>query len=144
MKTQVCNHCGEEKSIEEFNWRWKLRRIRQPTCRDCQSKQKKKWYKKHGDKHRKQVYKNRDRYRREGREFILEYLETHPCVDCGESDPAVLEFDHVRGKKKHNISSMLKDAYSVSRIKEEIAKCVVRCANCHIRKTRKERGWWRA
>ena len=72
----------------------------------------------------------------------MEYLRTHPCVDCGESDPVVLEFDHC-GPKRHEISNMLTSQTSWSAIEKEIAKCVVRCANCHRRKTDRERGWIR-
>ena len=67
--------------------------------------------------------------------FVNEYLATHPCVDCPESDPIVLEFDHVRGKKHKEVSDMAQKAYSIKTIEEEIAKCEVRCANCHRRVT---------
>jgi hypothetical protein len=66
---------------------------------------------------------------------VLEWLSEHPCVDCGEGDPIVLEFDHVLGKKTDNIADMVNSCYSWPRILEEIAKCVVRCANCHRRVT---------
>jgi hypothetical protein len=74
------------------------------------------------------------------RSFIVEYLSSHYCVDCGEDDPVVLEFDHRdRSKKLFNIGDASKKRYSLARVEEEIQKCDVRCANCHRRKTFKER-----
>lgn len=73
------------------------------------------------------------------RALMHEWLSKHPCVDCGESDPIVLEFDHVRGDKIGNVSDMVNSCYSWRRILEEIAKCVVRCANCHRRATHQRR-----
>ncbi len=69
------------------------------------------------------------------RAAILHYLQTHPCVDCGESDPVVLDFDHVRGVKVMDISSMVAAGHPWSTIQTEIAKCDVRCSNCHRRIT---------
>jgi hypothetical protein len=53
-----------------------------------------------------------------------------------------LEFDHVQGDKKLPVAAMI-GGYSWETIETEIAKCVVRCANCHRRKTARERGWYR-
>jgi hypothetical protein len=38
------------------------------------------------------------------RRLVAEYLHEHPCVDCGESDIVVLEFDHIREGKVRDIS----------------------------------------
>ena len=70
---------------------------------------------------------------------VIDYLNEHPCVDCGEADPLALTFDHLRDKK-YSISTMLSNAYGWELIKEEISKCEVRCANCHNKKTAKERN----
>jgi hypothetical protein len=67
--------------------------------------------------------------------FVLEYLKSHPCVDCGEVNPVVLEFDHVRGEKHFNISKASTLNISLPRLQDEVAKCDVRCANCHRKKT---------
>ena len=53
------------------------------------------------------------------------------CVDCGTSDIRVLEFDHVRGTKVDGIGSMIRRGRSIATVQTEIAKCEVRCKNCH-------------
>lgn len=76
---------------------------------------------------------------------LWEYLKEHPCVDCGETDPIVLEFDHRdRDTKSFNISDWLGSSRipSWQRIVSEVDKCDVRCANCHRKKTAKEFGWY--
>lgn len=75
------------------------------------------------------------------RQYSKDYLSKHPCVDCGEDDIIVLEYDHVRGKKRSTLSRMIQNNCSLATVKKEIAKCDVRCANCHRRKTAKEWGY---
>lgn len=75
------------------------------------------------------------------KDYVVEYLKSHPCVDCGEDDIRVLEFDHVYGEKYMNISQMVGRKYSISAIQEEIDKCEIRCAN-HHRIVTAERGGW--
>ena len=79
---------------------------------------------------------------RKGLKFIFEYYKSHPCVDCGETDPVVLDFDHV-GKKTYTVANILKyRRWQI--VLDEIAKCQVRCSNCHRRKTAKDYGWYNA
>jgi len=74
---------------------------------------------------------------------LYEYLKVHACVDCGEQDPLVLEFDHVRGRKKGNIAQMA-HTHVWETVLQEIEKCDVRCANCHRRKSAHQLGWAKA
>ena len=61
------------------------------------------------------------------------------CIDCGENNPLVLDFDHVKGDKILAISDMSNKAYCIDKISEEMEKCEVRCANCHRIITEKRR-----
>jgi|HubBroStandDraft_1064217.scaffolds.fasta_scaffold01201_19 hypothetical protein len=74
--------------------------------------------------------------------IVWEYLLQHPCVDCGERDPIVLEFDHVQGNKV-NLISVLIHRCSKGTLQLEIEKCEVRCANCHRRKHAEERNYYK-
>jgi hypothetical protein len=75
---------------------------------------------------------------------VIEYLRSHPCVDCGETDPVVLDFDHVdRFTKRWDIAGRIGYGLAWRTIQAEIAKCVVRCANCHRRRTARQFGWYR-
>jgi hypothetical protein len=78
---------------------------------------------------------------REGvRAWLYAYLKNNPCVDCGEADPIVLEFDHQRDKL-FTLGDVRSQGVSVKTVMAEVAKCEVRCANCHRKKTYIERGY---
>jgi hypothetical protein len=87
----------------------------------------------------RRIRRNSERQKGVARANTRAYLAEHPCVDCGESDVSVLEFDHVRGSKRMDVSKMVARGHSWSAIAMEIAKCEVRCANCHRRITEARR-----
>ena len=99
----------------------------------------------HYAKHRAKVVAKAKEYSKAARNRIRAYinghLKAHPCVDCGETDPIILEFDHISGDKNFNISDATRCGYGIDKIKAEIAKCEVRCANCHRKKTYERGGW---
>lgn len=72
------------------------------------------------------------------REFVTSYLLEHPCLDCGETDPVVLTFDHVRGEKSNDIANMVSTGRSLESIMAEIEKTEVRCFNCHAIRTHEQ------
>lgn len=78
------------------------------------------------------VYRNR--------EYVDIYLKNHSCVDCGNSDIRVLEFDHVRGQKETNVSNIIRNGWKLERLISEIEKCEIRCCNCHRIVTIKRRN----
>jgi hypothetical protein len=133
-----CSKCKQIKPLDEYS----MKRGKHTTrCKPCNNEYFKKWYKSNKDVHKDRVLTNNKLYKEAAREYVLTYLKGHPCVDCGETNPVVLEFDHIHGKNK-NISVMLSHGYSVETLSKEIALCEVRCANCHRIKTAHQFGWW--
>ena len=62
------------------------------------------------------------------------------CKDCGyKENPVALQFDHITGEKTMEISRMVNSCHSLNKIKEEMRKCEVRCANCHAVVTHQRR-----
>lgn len=133
---RICTGCQREQPESEFQWKNRSKGQLHYKCKSCFREANREWYRKH--KIRKKAY--RDEYQLRNRRFLYEYLVRHPC-SCGESDPACLDFDHLGGKTV-NVSEMMH--FSMESIQDEIAKCVVRCSNCHRKKTAQEQGWYRA
>lgn len=79
---------------------------------------------------------------RDPKQVPLEYFRAHPCSDCGETDPLVLEFDHLRDKRFEVTNQFASRNWQ--EILDEIAKCEVVCANCHRRRTARRAGYLRA
>ena len=84
------------------------------------------------------------RARAETRGLLAAYLAENSCVDCGEDDIRVLDFDHRPGVVKvAEVARMAMHGMSWRAIEAEIAKCDVRCANCHRRRTSERGSWWK-
>jgi predicted HNH restriction endonuclease len=68
------------------------------------------------------------KYKQKAKDFIWS-LKT-PCVNCGESDPACIDFHHRNPEEKEfHVGRM--QGKSEAKIIKEVEKCVCLCANCH-------------
>jgi hypothetical protein len=74
--------------------------------------------------------------------YVYDVLRRAACADCGERDPLVLEFDHIDDKRA-GVTRLAWYGCSLATIDAEIAKCEVRCANCHRRATAARGGHFR-
>ena len=74
--------------------------------------------------------------------YLVALFKDQPCSDCGETDPLVLEFDHIEAKR-FSVSQGIRDR-SWQSVMDEIAKCEVVCANCHRRRTARRGGFARS
>ncbi len=133
--TKRCNVCKKTKPITEFRQLRKSKPYRCYCCRPCEKIVQKRSWLKNRWRYVANSYAAMKRRRRAGMLFVYRYLQEHPCVDCGEDNPIVLEFDHVTGRKKQSICLMVCNGLSIEGIMKEIKKCEVRCANCHRIKT---------
>lgn len=139
MHIKTCRECGSQDP--ETGWVAKGN-----ICKGCQRKVMRQHYADNKQAYLDKADRNREIYRTKMREFIREYLVEHPCVDCGESDLRVLEFDHVDpANKNFTIGAAIGNSQlGFVKIKAEIEKCEVRCANCHRKRTSDQFKWWRA
>ena len=133
-----CTQCKRRLALNGFAINKTRVDGRQGQCKRCRRAYCKQHYKKN-----KTYYLDRNKANnRIIRQFVFDYLSTHGCVDCPETNPIVLTFDHVRGKKKFVIAGAYNHK-TLKRIKHEITKCEVRCANCHLKKTANQLGWYK-
>lgn len=94
-------------------------------------------------KNKEDLYKAQKRHRVKIRKKLLDFLSTKKCIDCGESDPIVLDFDHINPNNKFkSVSQMLSGHYSWKSVVLEINKCEIRCSNCHRRKSYIQFGYF--
>ncbi len=96
---------------------------------------------KRAEYHRKWKEENREynnkckrEYRDKRRVNCIEYLGGK-CVVCGTTHN--LQFDHIKREgKKYNIAGRVTQDFTI--LKEELNKCQLLCAPCHLEKTAKE------
>ena len=114
METKICTKCGRELPLDQFNWRDKTKGTRRADCKQCHNNYMKIKY-------------------QEKREAIQDIKSELKCQKCGYNKcPEALEFHHINPKEKEEIiARMLSNNYSLDKVREEMKKCIVLCANCH-------------
>ena len=137
-----CTMCKQWKPLDQFHRNRTKKDGLQGRCKPCNIAINRQWYRDHPEARAARMDEYARRRKRFLQEQLLSYLRDHPCVDCGESDPVVLEFDHLRDKTA-NVTTLVIRRVAWSRVLAEIAKCEVVCANCHRRRTAARIGAYR-
>lgn len=140
FRVKRCSRCKEEKDLSQFQKNRRSKDGLQDQCKACRKVTDRQTYINRTPEQKARFRVWNLRTITNNTRLAYEYLLKHPCVDCGEADPIVLEFDHVRGEKRWNIADMVRSGRKWERVLEEIEKCEVRCANCHRRITAKRSG----
>lgn len=138
---RTCGRCKRGKPVEDFAWRRKARGQRDNYCRPCRAAYKQEHYAANRQRYIDSARRRNQRKIERRVAYLVSFLREHPCVDCGETDPVVLEFDHLRDKE-FGIGQGIRDRAWQS-VLSEMDKCDVVCANCHRRRTARRGGFLR-
>ena len=123
---QKCSKCGETKSLDQFYWRSDKRRP-YLHCKKCQNI----YGQEHYQRNKKDYLQRAAEKAERNREWLRNIKTKLCCTYCGENHPACLDFHHISGDKKFNISSAGVRGAKRQNVLDEIAKCIVLCSNCH-------------
>lgn len=139
--TKTCAKCGETKEKTEFGKNKGKKDGLQTWCRLCVKIYNKTYYVNTPERNTQRLaWKEKNIPILQ--DYIWDYLTNNPCVDCAESNPIVLEFDHL-ADKEFTIGEYTHKGGNLDKLKLEIDKCEVRCANCHRKITAKRGKHWR-
>lgn len=133
LNSKVCNRCKAQKPLELFHRKAKAPDGRQSMCKACNTDWVRGRYAKNKATHIASVRRSRRQRQKSLRTMLRDIKVKSGCVDCGYNEHFhALDFDHLGLiPKTMNVSVMCTRGWSVKRILDEVAKCEVRCANCH-------------
>jgi len=138
---KICKRCGADKPFSDFNKATRNRDGFHSYCRECH----KAYYKDNAERHKARVVARAKPLIEAGILWRYEYMKkSGGCSwpDCCETNPIVLDFDHInQDEKQYNIASMIRAAYPISALEKEAAKCRILCANHHRIRTAEQLGW---
>lgn len=128
-----CTGCKQDLDISEFSPKGKGRL--HPKCKKCRVKIESSYYHKSPvirEKKKRTARKCMVIYKARNRAFVWKYKSDAGCLKCGEKDHVALDAHHIDASvKEYTLNKLLKMSCALNKIKKELAKCVVLCANCH-------------
>jgi hypothetical protein len=129
IELKRCSACKEYKPLSCFGFMQRYRDGLNYQCRNCASVYNTKYRLNHYARVNESTSKAREKRRKKSSLFITK-SKGRGCAICGYNIcPEALEFHHVNGDKDR-IIARLRDS-NIEKIKIEMAKCIVICANCH-------------
>lgn len=146
---KMCSKCGSSKPESEYFVKDSKTGRLHAHCKVCYKEHRKTYaanhYEKYGDAYRERARLRRAKMKRIRQNELIEYMRDKSCVQCGESDIRVLEFDHIDpALKSFSIARAINDGVLWDTILAEINKCQVLCSNCHKKRTAAQYGWFKA
>lgn len=143
FEKRICSQCKLEKPLNKnfFNAKDKRGIKFRTDCKDCQHLKQSAAYIKKSESYKKACKNYRSILKEQNQKLLWDFFLKNPCVKCGESNPVVLELDHLRDKK-YCISQII-FSHTWESVQKEMEKCQVLCAHCHKKKTAKDFKWYK-
>ena len=128
--THVCARCGQSKALSDYH---RSRGGAHTYCRDCRNEYDRRYYDVRG---RPARLARRRAQIDAARRWMAEIKTGVPCADCGETFPIyVMHWDHLPEFVKVNQVSVMVASRTREAVLEELKKCELVCANCHVMRT---------
>ena len=127
---RLCARCAEWKTDAQFH---NSRTGQFSYCRDCRRAYDRQYYDERGRTAR--IARQRDRINK-ARAWMAGLKSGSPCTDCGETFPVwVMHWDHLPGFEKRDAISVMVTNRTRAAVLDELKKCELVCANCHVMRT---------
>lgn len=127
---RTCAKCGESKPAGEFH---RSRTGQFTYCAACRRAYDRRYYAERGRSARLARVRA---WRAAQRAWMDSLKEGRACADCGETFPTcAMHWDHLPGHAKFADISVMVTRFSRAMILDELAKCELVCANCHVLRT---------
>ena len=128
MNTLNCSVCQTQKPESDFFSNKKRKSGFDCYCKECRRIYSRKHY-----KMQTEYYENKNiRRKKKTRAYVVDFRTGMKCARCGFDNPAALDFHHLDPtQKEFSISQAHVRGIGLERIKKEIEKCIILCANCH-------------
>lgn len=124
---KVCNICKVEKQLSNFRKDSSRKDGYQHKCKECARVHQNSLYvERYAPKTRE-----RNAKRRATGKALIDEARSCGCSLCGEDDLSCLEFHHKDPSEKEFQIGGSGTNFNLDRIRSEIEKCIVVCANCH-------------
>lgn len=140
---KICCKCGIEKPLEEYGKSSRNKDGHVGTCKICKNTRARELYQDWDKERINSKGETRMNCILRNKQFVVDHLKLNCCIDCGESDIVLLDFDHIDTSTKISSVSDLIRGGSMERLETEMSKCEVRCVSCHRRRTAKQFNWYK-
>lgn len=127
MELKYCYKCDSDKPIDDFHKNPSKKDGLQNMCKECRKKYHRNHYLNNKEKYIENSHKNRNLLI----DWFVNEKKKLKCEKCGDDRWWVLDFHHIDPNEKDTDVSILVRNGNKERLKIEMNKCMVLCANCH-------------